>query len=64
MHIEIHGRRDADAPTLVFSSGLGGAAQGNRLGNSPIRRPFWQPPPAIHTWDARMTHILRKNGSS
>ncbi|MDP2506939.1 MULTISPECIES: pyrimidine utilization protein D [unclassified Oceanobacter] len=26
MHIEIHGRQDADAPTLVFSSGLGGAA--------------------------------------
>ncbi|MBP75636.1 MAG: pyrimidine utilization protein D, partial [Pseudomonadales bacterium] len=31
MHIEIHGRRDADAPTLVFSSGLGGAAH------------FWMP---------------------
>jgi aminoacrylate hydrolase len=26
MHIEFHGRQDANAPTLVFSSGLGGAA--------------------------------------
>ena len=26
MHIEFHGRQDATAPTLVFSSGLGGAA--------------------------------------
>ena len=26
MHIEFHGRQEADAPTLVFSSGLGGAA--------------------------------------
>ncbi|PCD00684.1 pyrimidine utilization protein D [Halopseudomonas pelagia] len=31
MHIEFHGRQDATAPTLVFSSGLGGAAH------------FWSP---------------------
>ena len=31
MHFEVHGLKDANAPTLVFSSGLGGAAH------------FWQP---------------------
>ena len=42
MHIEIHGRRDADAPTLVFSSGLGGAAH------------FWMPQLDALTSDYRV----------
>lgn len=42
MHIEIHGRQDADAPTLVFSSGLGGAAH------------FWSPQLSALTKDYRV----------
>ncbi|MEH6492769.1 pyrimidine utilization protein D [Halopseudomonas sp.] len=42
MHIEIHGRQDAAAPTLVFSSGLGGAAH------------FWAPQLAALADDFRI----------
>ncbi|WP_022962157.1 pyrimidine utilization protein D [Halopseudomonas pelagia] len=42
MHIEIHGRCDAAAPTLVFSSGLGGTAQ------------FWTPQLAALVDDYRV----------
>ncbi|WP_333630368.1 alpha/beta fold hydrolase, partial [Agrobacterium cavarae] len=26
MHFDLHGRQDADAPTIILSSGLGGSA--------------------------------------
>ncbi len=42
MHYEVHGRLDADAPTLVLSSGLGGAGA------------FWTPQLPVLTQDYRV----------
>ena len=42
MHYEIYGRQEADAPTLVCSSGLGGAGA------------FWAPQLPVLTQDYRV----------